>query len=84
MLDCKTVVFFANAVDADERSGASVKRLARFTRLDHVYGTVRLPNRVEERLHVLRSSRESGRKFRIKSNSFADCNKDFILLPMQT
>ena len=54
VLDCKTVVFFANASDAvnsNERSGASVEtarengerrvKLARFTREDHAYGASR-------------------------------------------
>ena len=49
-VDCKTVVFFANASDAvnsNERSGASVEtarervKLARFTREDHAYGASR-------------------------------------------
>ena len=57
VVDCKTVVFFANASDAvnsNERSGASVEtarengerrlgrvKLARFTREDHAYGASR-------------------------------------------
>ena len=51
-LDCKTVLFFANASDrpySNERSGASTKtarenvRLARFTLEDHAYRAYRLP-----------------------------------------
>ena len=56
LINCKTVVFFANASDcqySNERSGASLKtarengdcgrvRLARFTREDHAYGASRL------------------------------------------
>ena len=57
VLDCKTVVFFANASDgaySNKRSGGSVKtarengvRLARFTLEDHAYGASRLPKTSE-------------------------------------
>ena len=49
----------------NERSGASVEKLARFTREDHAYFTLRLPNREGKT-----TSRGSRREFWIKSNSF--------------